>query len=205
MKSRTRKAVRRAVAARAARSRVVPRRDRPSAPRKLRPGARPKSLGLRPLTPEETRQLAADERVLRRAGVYARRPKTWADCETVAGPCPWVSCRMNMYLEVDQVTGALKLNFPDKALHELEETCALRVAARGSHSLDAVGKLVNLTQERVSQIEESGGRKIKQGLVQLRRAHLTEVGNTRSSLASSIAMQADTAGRPGPARDDDPA
>lgn len=168
MTPRARKAVRRAVAARAARP-AVHRRDRPSAPRKLRPGARPKSLGLHPLTDQERRQLADDERKLRRAGVYRQRPRVYSDCEGGSGPCPWVRCRMNLYLEVDDMTGAIKLNFPDKQIDELEETCALRVAGRGGHSLEQVGKMINLTQERVSQIEESGAAKLKRRLVDARR------------------------------------
>jgi hypothetical protein len=169
MSARARKSVRRAVAARAAHARTVPRRERPSAPRKLRPGARPKSLGLYPLTKEERRQRGIDEGVLRRAGVDQRRPRTYSECEPRTGPCGFVSCRFNLYLEVDDLTGAVKLNFPDKEIDELEETCALRVAGRGGHSLEQVGKMINLTQERVSQIEESGAAKLKRRLIDVRR------------------------------------
>ena len=78
------------------------------------------------------------------------------------GPCPWVGCRLNLYAEVDDLTGALKLNFPDKEVWELEETCAIRVVKkRGALSLEEVGKLINLTQERVSTIEEGGLAKMK--------------------------------------------
>lgn len=130
---------------------------RASAPRKLRPGARPRSLGLRVLGDAERAQLRVDRAGLRH--VYRTRPRAWGDCEGFTGPCPWVSCHHNLYLEVDDLTGAVKLNFPDKAVEELAETCSLRVAARGALSLEEVGKLVNLTQERVSQIEDDGLRK----------------------------------------------
>lgn len=76
---------------------------------------------------------------------------------------------MNLYLEVDDLTGAIKLNFPDKQIDELAETCALRVAGRGGHSLEQVGKLTNLTQERVSQIEEGGVAKFKRRLLDASR------------------------------------
>jgi hypothetical protein len=168
---------------------AVPRRDRASAPRKLRPGARPKSLGLQPLTDKERKQLARDERDLRRAGAYRNRPRVYGDCEDTAGPCPWVRCRFNLFLEVDELTGAIKLNFPDKEIDQLAETCALRVVdQRGALSLEEVGKLVNLTQERVSQIEESGLAKQKRGLGDRRRllqAVQPEVGDAERLAASS--------------------
>ena len=85
------------------------------------------------------------------------RPRTYADCQGHDGPCPWVSCSKHLYLEVDPDTGAIKLNFPDRDVDQLAATCSLKVVdERGELSLEEVGKLVNLTQERVSQIEESG-------------------------------------------------
>jgi hypothetical protein len=134
-----------------------------SAPRKLRPGARPRSLGRAELTDQERRALVMDE--LRLRWEFWRRPRRWSDCEEGTGACPWVSCTMNLYLDVDPDSGIIKLNFPDREPHELAETCALRVIRdRGALSLDEVGKLVNLTQERVSQIEDSGKRLFKRGM-----------------------------------------
>lgn len=122
-------------------------------------------MGLRPISQVERRQLLADERVLRRAGLLQRPAGEHdADCEDIdrAGPCPWIGCRLNLYAEVDDLTGALKVNFPDKEVWELTETCAIRVVRqRGALSLEEVGKLINLTQERVSQIEEGGMAKAK--------------------------------------------
>lgn len=132
----------------------------PYAPRRQRPGARPRSMGRVALSAQERRQLARDEAKTGR--LRRRRPRTWGDCEGGSGPCPWVSCSMHLYLDVDPDTGIIKLNFPDKQPHELAETCALRVVRdRHDLSLDQVGKLINLTQERVSQIEETGLKKTK--------------------------------------------
>lgn len=135
------------------------------APRKLRPGARPRSMGLRPISEVERRQLLVDEAALRKVGLLQRPAGEHdADCEDadLDTPCPFVGCRLNLYAEVDDLTGALKINFPDKEVWELEETCALRVVKkRGALSLEEVGKLINLTQERVSTIEEGGMRKMK--------------------------------------------
>lgn len=68
-------------------------------------------------------------------------------------PCPWVSCRHNLYLEVNQTTGTMKKNFPDREPWELEETCALDVAERGGMTLKEVGDILNLTRERIRQLE----------------------------------------------------
>ncbi len=130
------------------------------APRRLRPGARPKSLGApTPLDDIERQTLRKDEREFRRLGIV--RPVVLGDCIDEPGPCPFVSCRHHLFLEVNEDTGAIKLNFPDKEPHELAETCSLRVARRGGLSLEEVGKIVNLMGERVSQIEDSGKEKVR--------------------------------------------
>lgn len=132
------------------------------APRKQRAGARPHSLGKRRLTEAERQQLQRDEAWLRRRGILQARPRTLGECQAEPGPCPYVGCSAHLYLEVNEATGAIKLNFPDKEVWELEETCAHRVADRGGATLDEVGKLVNLTQERISQIERIGLAKMEE-------------------------------------------
>jgi hypothetical protein len=89
------------------------------------------------------------ERLLR-----ADRPVTRGDCAGGERPCPWVSCRNHLYLEVTPA-GSMKLNFPDIEPWEMPETCALDVADRGPRSLALVGRLTNLTRERTRQIAES--------------------------------------------------
>lgn len=90
------------------------------------------------------------------------RPRVRGDCEMAQRPCPWVSCKHHLYLDVNQETGALRITFPDADVDELEETCALDVAAMDGATLDSVGKLVNLTRERIRQIEVRGLLKLKQ-------------------------------------------
>lgn len=81
------------------------------------------------------------------------RPRTRGECIAGVRPCPWVGCAHHLYLEVIPETGSLKLNFPHQDLDELVETCALDVADKGPHTLDVVGQLLNVTRERVRQLE----------------------------------------------------
>lgn len=81
------------------------------------------------------------------------RPATRSDCAEAQRPCPHVACRHHLYLDVNPDTGTIKLNFPDLEVWELTDTCALDVAERGATSLDDISLLLNVTRERVRQIE----------------------------------------------------
>lgn len=95
------------------------------------------------------------------------RPQQREECRGAKRPCLYVSCRYHLYLDVNPVTGSIKLNFPDKQPWELAETCALDVAERGGITLEEVGEIMNLTRERIRQVEVSGLEKLKQGEVSL--------------------------------------
>lgn len=88
------------------------------------------------------------------------RPVTRADC--LAGgvnemrPCPYVSCAHHLYIDVNKQTGAIKLNFPNFEPWDLKETCELDVADRGGVTLEEVGAIMNLTRERIRQVEVKG-------------------------------------------------
>lgn len=84
------------------------------------------------------------------------RPKTRSECAQGTRPCPFVSCRHHLYLEVNEKTGSIKLNFPDLDVHEMKETCALDVADRGGVTLEEIGEILNLTRERIRQLESKG-------------------------------------------------
>jgi hypothetical protein len=89
------------------------------------------------------------------------RPRTRADCINGPRPCLFVSCRYHLFLDVNPETGSVKLNFPDKEVWDLEETCALDVAERGGVTLEEVGQIMNLTRERIRQVEVRGLQKLK--------------------------------------------
>src|SRR5215470_8256867 len=96
-----------------------------------------------------------------RAELEATRPKTRAECAEGPRPCPYVSCKYNLYVDVNPKTGSVKMNFPDKELWELAETCALDVADRQGITLEEVGVIMNLTRERVRQLEMRGLAKLR--------------------------------------------
>jgi hypothetical protein len=82
-----------------------------------------------------------------------RRPLYRGDCVDGPRPCPWVGCRYHLFLDETGAVGSLKFNHPDREPDELDETCALDVADRGGATLDEIGELMNITRERVRQIE----------------------------------------------------
>jgi hypothetical protein len=93
--------------------------------------------------------------------VDAHRPRSRADCATGERPCMFISCKHHLYLDVNPSTGSIKLNFPDKEIWEMGETCALDVADRGGITLEEVGTIMNLTRERIRQVETRGLLKLR--------------------------------------------
>jgi hypothetical protein len=86
-------------------------------------------------------------------GVASLRPTTRAECREGPRPCPFVSCRYHLYLDVSRRTGSIKLNFPDLEVWEMPVSCALDVAEDGGATLEDVGAIMNVTRERIRQLE----------------------------------------------------
>lgn len=93
--------------------------------------------------------------------IEALRPRSRADCAGATRPCMFISCKHHLYLDVNPSTGSIKLNFPDKEVWEMAETCALDVADRGGITLEEVGAIMNLTRERIRQVETRGLLKLR--------------------------------------------
>jgi len=89
------------------------------------------------------------------------RPKTRGECIDGLRPCPYVSCVHHLYLDISLTTGSIKLNFPDQEVWEMQESCALDVADRGGTTLEEVGVIMNLTRERIRQLEARGLQKLQ--------------------------------------------
>ena len=90
-----------------------------------------------------------------------QRPRTRGDCDAVARPCPYVACRHHLYLDVTGA-GGITLNFPDLEPEELVESCSLDVADLGDQRPEDVGAYMNVTRERIRQIQERAQEKIEQ-------------------------------------------
>jgi hypothetical protein len=84
------------------------------------------------------------------------RPRTRAECRDMPRPCPYVSCKHHLYLDINPHTGSIKINFPDLEPWELAHTCALDLADEGARTLEEIGEITNLTRERVRQLEVRG-------------------------------------------------
>ncbi len=93
--------------------------------------------------------------------IEQHRPRSRAECATGPRPCMFISCKHHLYLDVNPATGSIKLNFPDREVWELAETCALDVADRGGITLEEVGTIMNLTRERIRQVETRGLLKLR--------------------------------------------
>src|SRR4051812_6566126 len=132
-------------------SRKVRRRRRRTRPRS-------KTIAMKRLTREELRQGA-----LMYPPVDIPRPTTREECRGELRPCPWVACKHHLYLDINPETGSIKINFPDLEPWELKHTCALDVAERGGITLEEVGEIMNLTRERIRQVEVRGLLKLKMG------------------------------------------
>jgi hypothetical protein len=132
-------------------SRKVRRRRRRTRPRS-------KTIAMKRLTREELRVGA-----LMYPPVDIPRPSTRAECCEDMRPCPWVACKHHLYLDINPETGSIKINFPDLEPWDLQHTCALDVAERGGITLEEVGEIMNLTRERIRQVEVRGLLKLKMG------------------------------------------
>jgi hypothetical protein len=89
------------------------------------------------------------------------RPETRGECTEMERPCPFVACKYHLYVDVHPVRGSIKINFPDVDVWEMTDTCALDIADRGGITLEEVGQIMNLTRERVRQLETQGLAKLQ--------------------------------------------
>lgn len=134
----------------------VPELSRKVRRRRRRTRPRSKTIAMKRLTREELRQGA-----LMYPPVDEPRPRTRAECKEELRPCPWVACKFHLYLDVNPETGSIKINFPELEPWDLPHTCSLDIAERGGITLEEVGEIMNLTRERIRQVEVRGLLKLK--------------------------------------------
>jgi hypothetical protein len=130
--------------------------EQPGGRRKRRTRARARTISIRRLSKAELK---------RGSELYPERdywkPSCRGDCATIERPCPYVSCKYHLYIDVHPVRGSIKINFPDLEVWEMTESCALDIADRGGITLEEVGVIMNLTRERVRQLETQGLEKLQ--------------------------------------------
>ena len=128
-------------------------------PRPRPPLQRPRSLFARkPLTRLEVafgKTLVDD--------LPARMPRSRQQCLGKDEPCPFARCRHHLKIDVNEI-GSVKDNFPGWSVLDMEETCSLNVAKQGAQTTERVARLMNLSTERIRQIEREAWRKIARRL-----------------------------------------
>lgn len=135
----------------------VPATSRKIRRRGRRTRIRAKTIALKRLTKEEMRLGALEFPPV----VDEPRPRVRHECKDMPRPCPFVSCKHHLYLDVNPETGSIKLNFPDLEVWEMKDTCSLDVADRNGITLEEVGEIMNLTRERIRQVEVRGLLRLK--------------------------------------------
>jgi hypothetical protein len=110
----------------------------------------------------------ASEIPVREHRIGRGRPKTWGGCvERGLGtehPCPFVSCKHHLAVDVNPQLGSIKTTHPGEDL-DAHETCSLALSERGGMTLEAVSEVMNLTRERIRQIEGLAIAKLKAAMV----------------------------------------
>lgn len=135
----------------------------------------------------DARQYPEDTRAL--------RPRTRGECAGGPRPCPFVSCKHHLYLDIREDNGSIKYNFPHLEVWELAESCSLDVADRGGESLEETGAAVNMTRERVRQVETKALIRLRVALeedllgpeeLESERLKLDKIGNVHSGAAGEF-------------------
>ena len=132
----------------------------PTAPRRPH-SVRPRTMSKRDLERMDKREKAQGHERLE--VIPYQRPQLRQDCRDKARPCLYVSCVHHLYLDVTD-KGSIVFNYPELEPWELKETCSLDVAEKEDGlTLEEIGEFLNLTRERVRQVERSALHKLKAG------------------------------------------
>jgi len=86
-----------------------------------------------------------------------KKPRRRGQCDYAPRPCPWVSCRQHLYMDVFKVKD--RYDGPEEM--PAGGSCALDLADLGGMTLEEVGAHLNVSRERIRQIEENALRKMR--------------------------------------------
>lgn len=91
------------------------------------------------------------------------KPKTRGDCVDGYRPCPWVSCKYNLYVDVDY-SGRLRLPFKDLEPDEIETStlCTLDYANSGL-SVSEISEVTGFHRNQIVPTEDRALRKLQRG------------------------------------------
>lgn len=101
----------------------------------------------------------------------AEGPMTRADCIDAPRPCPLVSCRYHLLVDVAEARARLVTARPFRendidsivrALHDMPATCALDVADLGGLSLPEIGPYIGKHGQRAHVAEVNARRRLRQ-------------------------------------------
>ncbi len=134
---------------------------------RARLGRRSRTVSMNRMSKRALDALTKHTDLLAEADPLPPRPRTFDECQargigTAESPCGYVSCKWNLALDVSEKTGAIKVNFPgldgDPDIDAMGQTCVRRVIAAHPDglTLEEVGLIVNLTRERIRQVESKG-------------------------------------------------
>jgi hypothetical protein len=92
-------------------------------------------------------------------------PLTRGECVDGIRPCPFVSCKHHLYLEAKAATGSIRINSGGVPPWRMATTCSLDVADAGGTTVENIGNLLNISRERVRQIELEAVEKMRKAPV----------------------------------------
>lgn len=94
--------------------------------------------------------------------MLSTRPLTRAACESVQRPCPFVSCKWNTYLDVEE-DGSVIINWGGCAPDEVpaDRSCVLDIADAGGISDEEAMTVLGLPLRDANAVFESGLRRLR--------------------------------------------
>lgn len=103
-----------------------------------------------------------------------RRPRVRADCKHVPRPCPFATCRYNLFVHVDR-RGDVSTRTAELDAMRPTSSCALDVAEAGGLGLGKVAGILGLTATGVLKLEQRALEKLARSPL-LRRWALEHLG-----------------------------
>ena len=89
------------------------------------------------------------------------RPLTRADCASVPRPCPFVSCKYHLLVEVDQVMGLIHARNSHLTIPDCGFSCALDVAEVRISSIEELSEIMGRDPQYLDETMDRAERKIR--------------------------------------------